>query len=150
MAVILIVAAPMSILRAFFLAGYTASVPALVGRSPGRPGELVSSRRSTRSGYILGPAIAGLLAATIGPGPTLAIDAVSFALSALGLAVRRRDLRAPVDRPREPLLTEIREGIDFIVGHPVLRTASCSGASSRSRPRRSSRRSPSTSPATSA
>ncbi len=33
MVVILIVAAPMSILRAFFLAGYTASVPALVGRS---------------------------------------------------------------------------------------------------------------------
>jgi ENTS family enterobactin (siderophore) exporter len=33
MAVILIVAAPMSILRSFFLAGYTASVPALVGRS---------------------------------------------------------------------------------------------------------------------
>ncbi len=33
MAVILLVAAPMSILRSFFLAGYTASVPALVGRS---------------------------------------------------------------------------------------------------------------------
>ena len=33
MAVILIVTAPMSILRAFFLAGYTASVPILVGRS---------------------------------------------------------------------------------------------------------------------
>ena len=33
MAVILIVAAPTSILRSFFLAGYTASVPALVGRS---------------------------------------------------------------------------------------------------------------------
>ena len=33
MAVILLVAAPTSILRSFFLAGYTASVPALVGRS---------------------------------------------------------------------------------------------------------------------
>ena len=41
MVVILIVAAPMSILRSFFLAGYTASVPALVGPFAGRPGELV-------------------------------------------------------------------------------------------------------------
>ncbi|HEV7605689.1 MAG TPA: MFS transporter, partial [Candidatus Limnocylindrales bacterium] len=73
-------------------------------------------------GYIVGPAIAGLLAATIGPGPTLAIDAISFALSACGLLFVRRDLRAPVDRPRAHLLTEIREGIDFIAANPTLRT----------------------------
>jgi MFS family permease len=121
MAVILIVAAPMSILRAFFLAGYTASVPALVGRSQvGRANSYFEAIYS--SGYIIGPAIAGVLASTIGPGPTLAIDAVSFALSGLGLALVRRDLRAPVDRPRERLVTEIREGIDYIVGHPTLRS----------------------------
>ena len=34
-----------------------------------------SSRRIYSVGFIVGPAIAGLLAATIGPGPTLAIDA---------------------------------------------------------------------------
>src|SRR3954466_1512021 len=33
MAVILLVASPMAILRSFFLAGYTASIPTLVGRS---------------------------------------------------------------------------------------------------------------------
>jgi MFS family permease len=121
MAVILVVASPMSILRSFFLAGYTASVPALVGRSQvGRANSYFEAIYSM--GYIVGPAIAGLLAAAIGPGPTLAIDAVSFTLSALGLAFVRRDLRAPVDRPRQRLLTEIREGIDFIVAHPTLRT----------------------------
>jgi MFS family permease len=121
MVVILMVASPMSILRSFFLAGYTASVPALVGRSQvGRANSYFEAIYSM--GYIVGPAIAGLLAAAIGPGPTLAIDAVSFTLSALGLAFVRRDLRAPVDRPRQRLLTEIREGIDFIVAHPTLRT----------------------------
>ncbi len=121
MAVILLVAAPMSILRSFFLAGYTASVPALVGRSQvGRANSYFEAIYSM--GYIVGPAIAGILATTIGPGPTLAIDAVSFALSALGLAFVRRDLRAPVDRPRQRLITEIREGIDFIVSNPTLRT----------------------------
>ena len=121
MAVILLVAAPTSILRSFFLAGYTASVPALVGRSQiGRANSYFEAVYS--AGYIIGPAIAGVLAATIGPGPTLAIDAVSFALSALGLLFVRRDLRAPVDRPRRRLLTEIREGIDFIAADPTLRT----------------------------
>ena len=122
MAVILVVAAPLSVLRAFFLAGYTSSVPALVGRSQiARANSYFETVYS--SGYIIGPAIAGVLATTIGPGPTLAIDAVSFALSGLGLAFVKRDIVAPVDRPREPLLTEIRQGIDFILGHPVLRTA---------------------------
>lgn len=121
MVVILIVAAPMSVLRSFFLAGYTASVPALVGRSQiGRANSYFEAIYSV--GYIVGPAIAGLLAATIGPGPTLAIDAVSFALSGAALALVRRDLRAPLDRPRASLVTDIREGIDFILGHRLLRT----------------------------
>jgi len=114
------VAAPTSVLRSFFLAGYTASVPALVGRSQvGRANSYFEAIYSM--GYILGPAIAGILAATIGPGPTLAIDAISFALSAIGLLFVRRDLRAPIDRPRQPLRTEIREGIDYILGDRTLR-----------------------------
>jgi MFS family permease len=121
MLVILIVAAPMSILRSLFLAGYTASVPALVGRP------LINRANSYfeaiySMGYILGPAIAGILASTIGPGRTLAIDAVSFGLSSIGLLFVRRDLRAPIDRPRARLVTEIREGIDYIARHPILRT----------------------------
>ena len=120
MVVILLVAAPMSMLRAFFLAGYTASVPALVGRSQvGKANSYFEAIYSV--GFIVGPAIAGLLAATIGPGPTLAIDALSFGLSSLGLLFVRRDLRAPIDRPHGRLLTEIREGIDYIVGHETLR-----------------------------
>lgn len=120
MVVILVVAAPMSIARSFFLAGYTASVPALVGRSQvGRANSYFEATYSV--GFIVGPAIAGVLASTIGPGQTLAIDAVSFAASGLGLLFVRRDLRAPIDRPREPLLAEIREGIDFILAHPTLR-----------------------------
>ena len=120
MTVILIVAAPMSILRAFFLAGYTASVPILVGRSQlARANSIFEAVYSF--GYIIGPAIAGFLAATIGPGPTLAIDAASFALSSFALALMRRDLRAPSDRAETSILADIREGIDFIVHHPILR-----------------------------
>lgn len=120
--VILIVAAPMSILRSLFLAGYTASVPAIVGRSQlARANALFEAVYSI--GYIFGPAVAGILSTLIGPGPTLAIDAVSFLLSGLGLFLVRRQLVAPTDRPEAHILTDIREGIDFIVRHPTLRSA---------------------------
>ncbi len=120
MVVILLVAAPASMLRSFFLAAYTASVPMLVGRSQiGRANSYFEAIYST--GYIVGPAIAGVLASTIGPGPTLAIDAVSFALSALGLLFVHGDLRAPLDRPRQHIVREIRDGIDYIVADPTLR-----------------------------
>jgi MFS family permease len=120
--VILIVAAPMSILRSLFLAGYTASVPAIVGRSQlARANALFEAVYST--GYILGPAVAGILSTLIGPGPTLAIDAVSFLLSGVGLVFVRRQILAPTDRPESHILTDIREGIEFIVHHPTLRSA---------------------------
>ncbi len=120
--VILIVSSPLSLLRTFFLAAYTAAVPTLVGRSQ------ISLANSYfeaiySSGYIVGPAVAGILSSAIGPGPTLAIDAATFAVSSLGLAFIRRDLRAPMDRKRNPLIEEIREGITFIAGHTVLRAA---------------------------
>lgn len=121
-AVILIVAAPLSILRALFRAGYIASIPSLVGRPHlARANAILETVYSTA--FIVGPAIAGLLATSIGPGLTLAIDAASFALSALGLALITRDLRPPGDRPRARMIDDIREGIGYIARHPLLRAA---------------------------
>jgi MFS family permease len=122
MAIILLVAAPMSTLRSFFLAGYTASVPGLVGRPQvARANAIFETVYS--AGYIVGPSIAGVLAAAIGPGPTLGIDAASFALSSIGLFLVRRPLTAPVDRPQTRIVDDIREGIRFILGHSILRAA---------------------------
>src|SRR3954470_20299822 len=98
MAVILIVAAPMSTLRSLFLAAYTAAVPAIVGRP--RLAQANSYFEVVYStGFIIGPAIAGVLATAIGPGPTMAIDAASFVFAAIGIALIKRPLRAPGDRP---------------------------------------------------
>jgi len=122
LAIILVVAAPMSILRSLFLAGYTASFPAIVGRSQlARANALFEAVYST--GYIIGPGVAGILSTLIGPGPTLAIDAVSFLLSAIGLILVRRPLIAPTDRPPSHILADIREGIEFIIARPTLRSA---------------------------
>ena len=122
MGIVLLVAAPISMLRSLFLAGYTASVPALVGRPQlARANAIFETVYS--AGYIVGPSIAGVLTAVIGPGPTLGIDAISFAISSLGLFLVNRPLRAPIDRPRTRIVDDIREGISFILGHPILRSA---------------------------
>jgi MFS family permease len=120
MAVILFVVVPINTLRVFSDAGFTSAVPNLVGRENlGRANSYLEATLSVS--FIIGPAIAGVLAATIGPAPTLAIDAASFAVSAGSLSLVRRPLRA--DRPREMphILVDIKEGIQFVWRHLVLR-----------------------------
>ncbi|HET9614019.1 MAG TPA: MFS transporter [Candidatus Limnocylindrales bacterium] len=121
MAVILIVSGPMAILRGFFRAGYLASMPNLVGRSQLARGNGILETAYSAS-FIVGPAVAGFLVTIIGPGETLAIDAASFAISSVGLVLIRRELKAPPDRPPSRIVDDIREGIDYVVHHAVLRT----------------------------
>jgi MFS family permease len=122
MTVILLVTFPISTLRVLFMAAYTGAVPNLVGRDDlGRANSYFEAIFSF--GFILGPAVAGILAATIGPAQTLALDAISFLASGLSLTLLRRSLRAADTGPRDThLLAEIWEGIRFVATHPVLRT----------------------------
>jgi MFS family permease len=121
MVVLLLVTGPLAILRGFFRAGYLASMPNLVGRSQLARGNGILETAYSAS-FLLGPAIAGFLVTIIGPGPTLALDAASFAIAALGLFLIRRELKAPSDRPPSRVIDDIREGIVYVARHPVLRT----------------------------
>jgi MFS family permease len=120
LAVILVVTFPMNLLRVLWLAAYTAAVPGLVGR-PQVPRANAIFEAVFNVGWIVGPALAGFLAALIGPGPTIAIDALTFLVSAATLLFVRRSLR-PAARPeRTHILTDIREGISFVARQPTLR-----------------------------
>ena len=121
MAVVLLVAGPLAILRGFFRAGYLAAMPNLVGRSHLARGNGILETAYSAA-FILGPALAGLLVTVIGPGETLALDAASFGLSSLGLVLIGRDLKAPTDRPASRIVDDIREGVLYVARHPVLRT----------------------------
>jgi MFS family permease len=117
---ILLVTFPLNVLRVLWLAAFTAAVPGLVGR-----GQIARANAVFEAffnvGWIVGPALAGILAATIGPGPTIAIDALTFAVSAISLLFVRRPLR-PEARPTPThLLVEIREGISYVSRQPTLR-----------------------------
>jgi ENTS family enterobactin (siderophore) exporter len=120
-AAILIVAVPTNALRVLSDAAYTSAVPGLVGREHlARASSYMEATLSVP--FIVGPAVAGILVATIGPATTVAIDAASFAVSAGSLAVVRRTLRAerPAEMPR--FLVDIKDGIGFVWRHVVLRT----------------------------
>jgi MFS transporter, ENTS family, enterobactin (siderophore) exporter len=122
MAVVLAVTFPINLLRVLFMAAYTGSVPNLVGHAHIGPAnsyfEAVFSL-----GFIAGPAIAGVLSAQVGPGPTLAIDAVSFMVSAASLRLVRRPLQGNRESTGTHILEEIREGIAFLAHHAILRLA---------------------------
>ena len=120
MVIILIVAVPINVLRVLWAAGFTSVVPNLVGRENlARANSYFEAAFS--GGFIIGPALAGILAATIGPAPTLAIDAATFVISALSLSLVRRPLRA--ERSGEParILSDVKEGIRFVWRHVMLR-----------------------------
>ena len=72
------------------------------------------------AGYVLGAPAAGVLIAVVGAPGALAVDAATFALSALLVATA---VRAAVRRrePR-PYAQELVEGLRFIAGDAVLRT----------------------------
>jgi MFS family permease len=122
MAVVLLVVAPINLLRVMFMAAFTAAVPNLVERHQiGAANGLVEGLFSVS--FIVGPAIAGVLVGTIGAGPTLALDAASFLFSALALSAIHRPMRAARDPAAPPshLGTDIVEGVRYILSERTLR-----------------------------
>jgi MFS family permease len=103
------------VLQAVYGAANAFFAPAVIGLVPAAAGAgrlqqanaLMSLSRSTVG--IVGPAIGGTLVALINPGAALAIDAGTFAVSAICLALLRMP-RVDREKARGPVLAELREG----------------------------------------
>ena len=120
MGVVLLVTFPINVFRVLFMAGWTGAVPNLVARR--QLGRAVSAVEAFASlSYVIGPAVAGILVGLVGAGETLAIDAASFAFSALTLTWIRRPFQAERIAQRAGFVTEMREGLAFVATHRVLR-----------------------------
>ncbi|MGF1662496.1 MAG: MFS transporter [Kineosporiaceae bacterium] len=108
-------------LGVFFDAGAYGLLPAVVGREhiAVANSALYAAATAVR---IAGTATAGVLIAVLGPAGALAVDAVSFAASALLLrAVSHASRHRPAAGRRAALGESIRQGLCFLVRHPVLR-----------------------------
>lgn len=76
-----------------------------------------------------GPSVGGFLVGLVGAVRAVGVDAVSYAVSALVLAMMR--IREPLPEPGpggRRFRAEIAEGLRLVIGHPVLRTLSLTGA----------------------
>jgi predicted MFS family arabinose efflux permease len=121
-----------SCLGILFDSGEFAAIPSLVGTD-----DLVTANgrimAANQGGQILGPVLAGALVATMAPADLLFVDAASFVLSALTLATIRRSFNQVDAPPRlmrdgetlfASLVRDVKEGLAFVWGHPVLRSIS--------------------------
>jgi MFS family permease len=116
----------------FFDAAYQAYLPSLVERSQLIEGNTkLEVSRSTAQ--LTGPGFAGVLISLITAPLTIALDSLSFAASALAVALIRKPEPAPQPRPAGQaggMLAEIREGVGVITGSPILRSiAACTATS---------------------
>jgi MFS family permease len=120
LAIVMLVAAPASTLRTFYLASHAAAIAAIAGRE--RLASATSANEVVYSlGFVIGPAIAGLLFALIGAGLTIVTIALAYAAAAVAVWLIQTDLRPPPAPQRVDLLAEARAGTAYIRRHPVLR-----------------------------
>jgi MFS family permease len=107
-------------LAAFFNAAYPAYVPSLIGVDRVVEG---NSKLATSSSLaeIGGPGLAGGLVQLIGAPFAILVDAVSFAVSAVSVAlIRSAEPARPVRTEATAIRQEIREGLEVVRRHAIL------------------------------
>ncbi|GAA5513943.1 enterobactin exporter EntS [Deinococcus carri] len=71
---------------------------------------------------IAGPGLAGVLVGWFGAPVAVAVDAASYLLSALGIgSIRHAETRPAHGRQKVNLIREVKEGLQLIFRHPMLR-----------------------------
>jgi MFS family permease len=108
-----------------FSAGEFAAIPSLVETD-----DLVTANGRIQATFsaaqVAGPLLAGVLVSFLPLAWVMAFDAASFAVSALSLSLIRGSFNAVSDEPKEAttILQDVREGLRYVLGHPVLRNIS--------------------------
>ena len=123
-----VIAAVVGTATVFFDVSYQSYVPVLV--APGQVNQANSKLEATAQiARIGGPAAGGLLLAVV-TAPVLFIgEAIGYFLSAVFLARTRDREVAPPLEDRRPLRAEIKEGLGFVIRHPLIsRIAACTAA----------------------
>jgi len=107
-----------------FSSGEFAAIPSLVSTD-----DLVTANGRIQASYsaaqVAGPLLAGALISFFPLAWVMAFDAGSFAVSALSLMLVRASFNTASDEPKATtILYDVREGLRYVLGHPVLRNIS--------------------------
>jgi predicted MFS family arabinose efflux permease len=110
-----------AILSVFFDAASGAYLPSIVARSRLIAANSAMSASASIAEFT-GFGLSGVLVQVLTAPITIAVDALSFVGSAIVLAtIRQPEPARPPAADREPVLREIREGIDVVAASPILR-----------------------------
>jgi MFS family permease len=108
-----------------FSAGEFAAIPNLVGTE-----DLVTANGRIQATYsgaqVLGPLLAGASLSLLPLTWVMAFDAASFGVSAILLSMIRSSFNVRSEEPKEAttILHDVREGLRYVLSHPVLRNIS--------------------------
>ena len=120
------------IFTVFFDVAYQSYLPALVEREDLIDGN-AKIQLTASVAQVAGPSAAGALIAAVSAPYAIAIDAVSFVVSALFMLRIRKPESVPEraeGAPKPKMWPEVKEGLRWVVGHPWLRAiATCTGTS---------------------
>jgi MFS family permease len=112
-----------STLSIFFTTAEFGAIPSLVDST-----ELVSANGRIQASFaaasILGPLTAGALLVFTSVETILALDAVSFVVSAAMLSLIARAFNTPMNKNATTIRQDIVEGLRYVLSHPVLRNIS--------------------------
>ena len=125
-----VVALLSSVLTVFCDVAYQSYLPVLVDRSQLVEGNSKLTATAEVSRFV-GPALGGVLVASVGAPYAMGVDAVSFLVSGAATQAVRDDEEVPPARAEGVRLRdEIREGLSFVLRHPILsRVVGCTGTS---------------------
>jgi len=111
--------------RVFFSSASFAAIPSLVPKD-----QLVAANGRIQASYslmsVIGPLLAGGLAALVPIPSLLVVDAASYLAAAGALLLVHRSFNLAGGRPpvKQSIRRDVVEGLSFIFGHPVLRNIS--------------------------
>ncbi|KQS69848.1 MFS transporter [Modestobacter sp. Leaf380] len=122
-----VVAAVVGTATVFFDVAYQSYLPSLVDRSQltDGNGKLEISRAVAQ---VAGPGLAGVLLRVVAAPLLIVVTAVGYLLSAAAVGRIHHGDVVPARSSRRRLRVEVREGLAFVVGHPLLRRiVACTG-----------------------
>jgi MFS family permease len=105
--------------EAFFGPAFSSIVPQIVPRELLLQANALDQFVRPLGFMLLGPALGGWIVATLGPGEAFLLDALTFVVSALALALLHPRPLAPREGPSS-LLRDLREGFTFVRTRPWL------------------------------
>jgi MFS family permease len=123
---VIVVALLTGFARVFFDVGYQSYLPTVVGRDRLLAGN-AALETVRASGQVAGPGVGGWLVSAIGAANVVALQAMTFVLSAVSLLAIRASEDA-VRRTSAGLWDEIREGLVYVGRHHLIRAIALTSA----------------------